>query len=707
MKVKELKKGKQQQMSEQNNFHREEDLEKTLDLNLLKRLLEFARPYTAIILICILLLAGITFVELARPYILEIAIDKHINAYSIPLVAFEPGEEPLPGLQLEGEVLIRESELDRPYRQLPRRQVVFYRGEYYLVEGTVDQRGPEYRLEAAAGSTYVLRQGKRSIPAIKLNSGQLSLLRGRDIAALYRLGLIFFLLILAGFILNYLQVCLLQYAGQKIIYDIRMKVFTHLQSLSLSFFDRNPVGRLVTRVANDTETLNEMFTSVIVNLFKDIFLLAGILLAMLQMDRRLALVSMVTLPLIGAATVLFRIKARQAYRQVRTKLAAINADLQENISGMRIIQIFNQQLNQYRQFDRINREHYQANMQEVWTFAVFRPTIDLFQSFAIAVLLWYGGGQVIRGALQFGVLFAFINYIQQFFRPISSMTEKYNVMQSAMASSERIFQLLDRSEIISDPDMPVWLPEIKGRVELKNVWFAYEGENWVLKDVSLAVEPNQTVALVGATGAGKSSIINLLSRFYDAQKGSILIDGIDIRRLKKEELRRQIGVILQDVFLFSDTIAGNISLNNEEISLDQVKHAARLVHADDFISRLPDKYRHQVEERGATLSAGERQLLAFARALAYDPPILILDEATSNIDTATELLIQEALKKLARGRTTIIVAHRLSTIQHADKIVVIHKGRIRETGSHQELLNQGGIYYDLYRLQYKDQLLAE
>lgn len=707
MKVKELKKGKQQQMSEQNNFHREEDLEKTLDLNLLKRLLEFARPYTAIILICILLLAGITFVELARPYILEIAIDKHINAYSIPLVAFEPGEEPLPGLQLEGEVLIRESELDRPYRQLPRRQVVFYRGEYYLVEGTVDQRGPEYRLEAAAGSTYVLRQGKRSIPAIKLNSGQLSLLRGRDIAALYRLGLIFFLLILAGFILNYLQVCLLQYAGQKIIYDIRMKVFTHLQSLSLSFFDRNPVGRLVTRVANDTETLNEMFTSVIVNLFKDIFLLAGILLAMLQMDRRLALVSMVTLPLIGAATVLFRIKARQAYRQVRTKLAAINADLQENISGMRIIQIFNQQLNQYRQFDRINREHYQANMQEVWTFAVFRPTIDLFQSFAIAVLLWYGGGQVIRGALQFGVLFAFINYIQQFFRPISSMTEKYNVMQSAMASSERIFQLLDRFEIIPDPDMPVRLPEIEGRVELKNVWFAYEGENWVLKDVSLAVEPNQTVALVGATGAGKSSIINLLSRFYDAQKGSILIDGIDIRRLKKEELRRQIGVILQDVFLFSDTIAGNISLNNEEISLDQVKHAARLVHADDFISRLPDKYRHQVEERGATLSAGERQLLAFARALAYDPRILILDEATSNIDTATELLIQEALKKLARGRTTIIVAHRLSTIQHADKIVVIHKGRIRETGSHQELLNQGGIYYDLYRLQYKDQLLAE
>ena len=693
-------------MSEQNEFHREEDLEKTLDLNLLRRLLAFARPYTAIILACILLLAGITIAELARPYILEIAIDNHINAYSIPLVAFEPGQEPLPGVQLEGEVLVRETELAGPYPSLPRRQVVFYQGEYYLVRGTVDQKGPEYRLEAVAGGSYVFLQGKLSLPATKLTSGQLSLLRGRDIAALYRLGLIFFLLILADFILNYLQVYLLQYAGQKIILDIRLKVVAHLLNLSLRFFDPHPVGRRLTRVANDTETLNEMFTSVIVNLFKDIFLLAGIVLAMLQMDRRLALVSMVTLPLIGAATVLFRIKAREAYREVRTKLAAINADLQENISGMRIIQIFNQQLNQYRQFDRINREHYGANMREVWTFAVFRPTIDLFQSFAIAVLLWYGGGQLIRGTLQFGVLFAFINYIQQFFRPISSMTEKYNVMQSAMASSERIFQLLDRQEIIPDPDMPVRLPAIKGRVELKNVWFAYEGENWVLKDVSMTVEPNQTVALVGATGAGKSSIINLICRFYDVQKGSILIDGIDIRRLKKEELRRQIGVILQDVFLFSDTIAGNISLNNEEISWGRLSMPPGW-SMDDFISRLPGKYMHQVEERGATLSAGERQLLAFARALAYDPPILILDEATSNIDTATELWIQEALKKLTRGRTMIIVAHRLSTIQHADKIIVIHKGRVRETGTHQELLNRGGIYYDLYRLQYKDQLLAE
>ncbi len=694
-------------MSAQKDLHREEELEKSLDVNLLKRLLLFARPYTAIILLCILLLVAITLVELARPYILEIAIDHHINAYSIPLVAFEPGEEPLPGVPLAGAVLVRETDLDTPYRALPRRQIAFYRGEYYLVEGTVDRAGPDYRLEAATGGTFVLLQGEKNIPAIKLSPDQLSLLRGRDIAALYRLGFIFFLVILAGFILNYLQVCLLQFTGQKIIYDIRLKVFGYLQSLSLRFFDRNPVGRLVTRVANDTETLNEMFTSVIINLFKDIFLLAGIVLAMLQMDRRLAVVSMITLPLIGAATVLFRIRARQAYRQVRVKLAAINTDLQENISGMRIIQIFNQQLNQYRQFDRINREHYRANMREVWTFAVFRPTIDLFQSFAIALLLWYGGGQVIRGALQFGVLFAFINYVQQFFRPISSLTEKYNVMQSAMASSERIFQLLDISDTIPDPDTPVRPPEVKGRVELKNVWFAYEGDNWVLKDVSLTVEPNQTVAFVGATGAGKSSIINLLSRFYDVQKGSILIDGIDIRRLRKDELRRQIGVVLQDVFLFSDTIAGNINLNNQEISLEQIKYAARLVNADDFISRLPDQYMQQVEERGATLSAGERQLLAFARALAYGPRILILDEATASIDTATELLIQSALKKLAQGRTTIIVAHRLSTIQHADKIIVIHKGRIRETGTHQQLLNRGGIYYDLYRLQYKDQLLAE
>lgn len=694
-------------MNGQRDLHQEEELDKSIDVKLIKRLLIFARPYTATILLCILMLVAITLVELARPYILEIAIDDHINAYGIPLVAFEPGEEPLPGVRLAGAVLVRETELDAPYRALPRRQIVSYGGEYYLVEGTVDQAGPEYRLEPTATGTFVLHQGERSTPAIKLTPAQLSQLRGRDIAALYRLGFIFFLVILAGFILNYLQVLLLQFTGQKIIYDIRMKVFGHLQSLSLNFFDRNPVGRLVTRVANDTETLNEMFTGVIVNLFKDIFLLAGIVLAMLQMDRRLALVSLITLPLIGAATVVFRIKARQAYRQMRVKLAAINADLQENISGMRIIQIFNQQLNQYRQFNRINREHYRASMREVWTFAVFRPAIDLFQSLAIALLLWYGGGELIRGALQFGVLFAFINYIQQFFRPISSLTEKYNVMQAAMASSERIFQLLDTTDAIPDPAEPVRLPEVKGRVELKNVWFAYEGDNWVLKDVSLTAEPKQTVAFVGATGAGKSSIINLLSRFYDVQKGCILIDGIDIRRLRKDELRRQIGVVLQDVFLFGDTIAGNISLNNPDISLEQIKRAARLVNADEFISRLPEGYRQEVEERGATLSAGERQLLAFARALAYDPRILILDEATASIDTATELLIQAALKKLAQGRTTIIVAHRLSTIQHADKIIVIHKGRIRETGTHQQLLHQGGIYYDLYRLQYKDRLLAE
>lgn len=694
-------------MSEQRDLHREEELDKSLDVNLLKRLLVFARPYTGIILLCILMLVLITVVELARPYILAIAIDDHISAYDTPMVAFEPGEEPVAGVELAGAVLVRETALDSPYRALPRRQVVFYRGEYYMVEGTVDQTGPDYRVEKTAAGTFVLLQGERSTPAIKLTSGQLSSLRGQDVAALYRLGFFFFLIILAGFILNYVQVYLLQFTGQKIIYDIRMKVFGHLQSLSLRFFDRNPVGRLVTRVANDTETLNEMFTNVMVNLFKDIFLLVGIVVVMLQMDRRLALVSMITLPLIGVATIIFRIKARQAYRQVRIKLAAINADLQENISGMRIIQIFNQQINQYRHFDQINREHYRANMREVWTFAVFRPSIDLFQSFAIALLLWYGGGHVIQGALQFGVLFAFINYVQQFFRPISSLTEKYNVMQAAMASSERIFQLLDKTDTIPNPDTPVSLPRLKGRVELKNVWFAYESDNWVLKDVSLTIEPNQTVAFVGATGAGKSSIINLVSRFYDVQKGSILIDGIDIRRLKKEEFRRQIGVVLQDVFLFSETIAGNINLNNPDISPEQIKSAARLVNADDFISRLPDGYKQQVEERGATLSAGERQLLAFARALAYDPRILILDEATANIDTATELLIQAALKKLAQGRTTIIVAHRLSTIQHADKIIVIHKGRIRESGTHQQLLNRGGIYYDLYRLQYKDQLIAE
>ncbi|KKM11735.1 hypothetical protein SY88_07335 [Clostridiales bacterium PH28_bin88] len=527
------------------------------------------------------------------------------------------------------------------------------------------------------------------------------------VAGLWRLGGLYFLAILLNFLLSYGQAYLLQFTGQKIIYDIRLQVFTHLQRMSLSFFDRNPVGRLVTRVTNDTETLNEMYTSVLVNLFKDLFLLAGIILVMLRLDVGLALVSFTGLPLVLVATRLYQGQAREAYRMVRTRLARLNAFLAEHISGMRVIQIFHREQAKQAEFEQVNHDHYQASMRELFTFAVFRPSMDFIYSLVLAMLLWYGGGQIIREHVSFGVLYAFINYIEQFFRPINDLSEKYTILQSAMASSERIFQLLDRPPEITEPANPVPLPLVRGRIEFDGVWFAYEPGEWVLKDVSFSIEPGETVAFVGATGAGKTSIISLISRLYDVQQGEIRIDGVNIKDVALSHLRRHIGVVMQDVFLFAGDIQGNIRLNNEEISDRRVREVAGYVNADHFIRLLPNGYAEEVKERGATLSTGQRQLLAFARALAFDPAILVLDEATANIDTETELLIQDALKKITRGRTTIVIAHRLSTIQHADRIIVLHRGRVRETGTHQELLARGGMYYDLYQLQYRDGMGGE
>lgn len=522
-----------------------------------------------------------------------------------------------------------------------------------------------------------------------------------DKEGLRNISLIFLLTIIAGFVFNYLQVYLLFYTGQKIIYNMRQELFTHLLRLSLSFFDKNPVGRLVTRVTNDMENLNEMYTAVLVNLFKDIFLLLGIIIIMLKMNWQVALVSFTAIPLIVVSAVLFRKESRKAYRLVRVKLAKINATLSENISGIKIIQIFNREDFKYKQFEGINNEHKMASMKELLVFAIFRPSMDLIYSFALALLIWYGGAKVLRGTLPFGVLFAFVNYIDQFFKPINDLSEKFNILQSAMASAERIFLLFDQEEIIKNPKNPLALNKIKGKIEFKNVRFAYEEENWVLKDVSFTINPGETAAFVGATGAGKTSIINLITRLYDIQKGEILVDGKNIKQVDKYELRSQIGVVLQDVFLFTGDIKGNIRLNNEDIIDKKVKEVSEFVNADTFIKNLPHNYDEKVMERGATLSSGQRQLLAFARALAFDPSVLVLDEATSNIDTETELLIQDAIKKLIKDRTTIVIAHRLSTIQHADKIFVMHKGRIKEMGKHNELLEKKGMYYDLYLLQYK------
>lgn len=524
-----------------------------------------------------------------------------------------------------------------------------------------------------------------------------------DLAGLHRIGLWYILTLIGTFVLRYMQIYLTNLTGQRAMYDLRVAVYTHLQRLSLSFFDRNPVGRLITRVTNDIEALNDMFTSGVVTVFGDVFTLIGIMVAMIALDAKLALVTFAVLPLLFYAAMLFRVKVRASYRQVRTWIAKLNAYLQESITGMSVIQLFNRQGRNFEEFDRINQAHRDAHLKTIRYYALFFPAVEVISAIAIGLILWYGGGQVMQRTLTLGALIAFIQYVQQFFQPISNLSEQYNTMQAAMASSERIFKLLDRDPEVTDAAHPVSPSAVQGEIEFRHVWFAYQAEEWVLKDVSFVVKPGQRIAFVGATGAGKTTIISLLCRFYDVQQGQILIDGIDIRQWDQAALRRYIGLVLQDVFLFSGTIQENIRLWNDEISPERVRRAAEHVNAHPFINRLTNGYQESLGERGSTLSVGQRQLLAFARALAYNPAILVLDEATSSIDTETEVLIQDALEKLMSGRTSIVIAHRLSTVQHADQIIVLHKGQVQEMGTHQELLQRGAIYYKLYQLQYKDQ----
>lgn len=521
-------------------------------------------------------------------------------------------------------------------------------------------------------------------------------------------GLLIISLLLIGVLLfqSFIQYFLTYYTqlmGQKIIYDLRVQIFSHIQKLALKFFDKTPIGRLVTRTTNDVEALNELFSSGIVMVFSDIFIILWILIFMFFMSWDLSLVTLSVLPILIYATFLFRRKVREAYRDVRFHLARLNSYMQEHITGMNIVQIFTKEKDELKKFSGINADHRKANIDSIFYYAVFFPIVEILSSLAIALIIWYGGGEVVQNAMTIGVLFAFIQYTEMFFRPIRDLSEKYNIMQTAMASSERIFKLLDNKTFINNPDHPKELDKIKGEIEFRNVWFAYNPDEYVLKNVSLKINPGESVALVGHTGAGKTSIINILTRFYDIQKGQILVDGIDITEIDKRDLRKFISIVLQDVVLFSGTIKSNISLNSPGITDEKIIEAARIVGADKFIEKLPNKYDEEVKEKGATLSVGQKQLISFARALAYNPQVLILDEATSSIDTESEILIQKAIEKLLVGRTSIIVAHRLSTIQNADKIVVIHKGEIREIGTHQDLLAKQGIYYKLYQLQYKDQ----
>jgi ATP-binding cassette, subfamily B, multidrug efflux pump len=521
--------------------------------------------------------------------------------------------------------------------------------------------------------------------------------------ALTTLAALYVMVIVLGFLFSYLQTIILNSMGQFIMYDLRKQIFTQLQRLPLQFYDRNPVGRLITRLTSDVDSLNELMTSGFVTLFSDFFTLFGIIVFLFLVNWHLALVLMAILPMMILLTAWFRKNATIGFREVRVRLARINSFLQEHITGIAIVQMFNRERREQEHFEEINDQHRVANINTIFYYAVFYPAIGLINALGTSLIIWYGGGKVLEGALTLGALIFFIQSTQRFYEPIQDISEKYNILQSAMASSERIFKLIDTPLAITSPESPHKLGEVRGAVEFRNVWFAYEGENWILKDVSFKVEPGESIAIVGHTGAGKTTITNLLLRFYDIQKGQILIDGIDIRKLDLTELRRAFGIVLQDVFLFSGDVASNINLGDEQIGEQALRDAAREVHAEEFILRMQGGYSAQLTERGSTLSTGQRQLLSFARALAFNPQILVLDEATSSVDTETELLIRDAVDRLLAGRTSIIIAHRLSTIQRADKIIVMHKGKIREMGSHQELLAARGIYYKLYQLQYREE----
>ena len=519
-----------------------------------------------------------------------------------------------------------------------------------------------------------------------------------------QIALLFLLILMASFVLEFVETYTMQMMGQRIMYELRMEIYGHLQRLDVRFYDRNPVGRLMTRVTTDVDALNDLFASGVVSAFRDVFTLLGIMVILVIMDWRLAIVAFSVLPLIVIVTRWFRIHARASYREVRGWIARINATLQENITGMSTVQLFGRERRNLAAFNEVNGGHRDANLASIFYYATFYPAIEFVGALASALIIWFGGGWEMEDTLTLGSLVAFLQYSQRFFRPISDLSEKFNILQAAMASSERIFGLLDTPVEISSPASPRTPPSGRtGRIAFEDVSFAYRDDDCVLRDVSFTIEPGERVGIVGATGSGKTTLINVLLRFYDVNQGRISIDGVDIRDMDLHDLRRRFGLVLQDVYLFSGTVRDNIALGRDETTDDEVRDATRQAHVDDFISRLPDGLDSTVAERGATLSVGQKQLLSFARALSFQPDVLVLDEATSSVDTDTELLIQDALRALMKGRSTLAVAHRLSTVQDMDRVLVFHKGQLREEGTHQQLLAQKGIYHRLYELQYGDQ----
>lgn len=659
----------------------------------MKRLLSYLKPHKWVMTLATVLVLFIIAVELYRPIIIGNAIDQYINGYYHPYVEADvsaPDAINWNGLVLSRDQAVSTADSASFY------QIFLWKDHYYMAKNLT-------RSECTAlqnADTSVLKSYVRE-GAQKLTSNDLKVLRQNDFKGILKAGILFLLLLFSGFFLNLADTWLLQKMGQQIVYKLREETFTHIHSLSLSFFNITPVGKLVTRVSNDTEAVNELFSTILVKLFKNVVKIIGYAVVMLSINVKMAGISFLLLPLVAILTFVFRHLSRKAYQITRNKITELNTFLSEHISGMKLIQIFAREKEKYSEFEGKSMELYRANFREIMTFAIFRPSIYLVSVIAMILVIRTGSLSVLNGSLSLGTLFVFITYISSFFEPIQELSEQLGTLQSSIASAEKIFSVLDvKPEIVSPADpAPV---NILGEIEFRHVWFAYEEENYILKDVSFVIHPGEKAAFVGATGAGKSTILNLIGRYFDIQKGQILIDGIDIHEIDLDVLRGAIGQVQQDVFIFTGDIKSNISLNNEAISPDDVRRAAEIVNADPFIQKLPHGYDEPVTERGSTLSAGQRQLLSFARTLAYDPKILVLDEATANIDTETETLITQALARLMDGRTTIMVAHRLSTIQHADKIIVMHHGEIKESGTHQELLVKDGLYKKLYELQLMD-----
>ena len=659
----------------------------------MKRLLSYLKPHKWVMTLATVLVLFIIAVELYRPIIIGNAIDQYINGYYHPYV--EADVSASDAVNWNGLVLSRDQAVSKA-DSASFYQIFLWKDHYYMAENLT-------RTECTAlqnADTSVLKNYVRE-GAQKLTSNDLKVLRQNDFKGILKAGILFLLLLFSGFFLNLADTWLLQKMGQQIVYKLREETFTHIHSLSLSFFNTTPVGKLVTRVSNDTEAVNELFSTILVKLFKNVVKIIGYAVVMLSINVKMAGISFLLLPLVAILTFVFRHLSRKAYQITRNKITELNTFLSEHISGMKLIQIFAREKEKYSEFEGKSMELYRANFREIMTFAIFRPSIYLVSVIAMILVIRTGSLSVLNGSLSLGTLFVFITYISSFFEPIQELSEQLGTLQSSIASAEKIFSVLDvKPEIVSPTDpAPV---NILGEIEFRHVWFAYEEENYILKDVSFVIHPGEKAAFVGATGAGKSTILNLIGRYFDIQKGQILIDGIDIHEIDLDVLRGAIGQVQQDVFIFTGDIKSNISLNNEAISPDDVRRAAEIVNADPFIQKLPHGYDEPVTERGSTLSAGQRQLLSFARTLAYDPKILVLDEATANIDTETETLITQALARLMDGRTTIMVAHRLSTIQHADKIIVMHHGEIKESGTHQELLAKNGLYKKLYELQLMD-----